>query len=437
MWTSRPVSAAIRSIASETREHVVGERALEPALLLLGRAEVDHPGLDPVRVQDRHGAARRRDVVDLGREHHRRHEQDRRDVGTLAVGTIGRVVAAQAVDAALGEDLVGGRLLLGLQAAEAGHLEGVLGGGADPRGGRGDRVWDERHRASGVASRAGSPEPRATLAARRLQAGQVRRKWRAGGPSTVGSAGAAARRRRSAAATMRGLGPTRARLLGARLQSPRERGGRRNPRPTIGFRVLGGRACRPPVPIPSMLGLDAPPGHPTYRLPLAALAAMAAIALLATLAAPASAREYMPPKNQIFAGVSDLGNKSDYFDFTDAIDRHVPVMQAFNAWGQPLKDVQAALEADRDARHAQHLDLALLRVRGDDQPARDRHGQGRRLPGPAQQVPLRVGTADLHPAAARDERSLEPLRGLQRGRLLAAAPSTRPRSSAAPGGGWC
>ncbi len=87
-----------------------------------------------------------------------------------------------------------------------------------------------------------------------------------------------------------------------------------------------------------MLGLDAPPGHPTYRLSLAAIAIMAAIAVLATLAAPASAREYMPPKNHIFEGVSDLGNKSAYFDFTDAIDRHVPVMQAFTAWGQPLKD---------------------------------------------------------------------------------------------------
>ncbi len=37
-------------------EHVVGERALEPALLLLGSAEVDDPGLDPVRVA---GSSRR------------------------------------------------------------------------------------------------------------------------------------------------------------------------------------------------------------------------------------------------------------------------------------------------------------------------------------------------------------------------------------------
>ena len=34
------------------REHVVGERALEPAPLALGRAEVDHPGIDAVLAQE-------------------------------------------------------------------------------------------------------------------------------------------------------------------------------------------------------------------------------------------------------------------------------------------------------------------------------------------------------------------------------------------------
>ena len=38
------------------REHVVGEGALEAALLVLGGAEVDDPRIDAVRVQDRDGA---------------------------------------------------------------------------------------------------------------------------------------------------------------------------------------------------------------------------------------------------------------------------------------------------------------------------------------------------------------------------------------------
>ena len=58
-------------------DDVVGEGALEPALLVLGGAEVDHPGVGAVLVQDGDRARRRRDVVDVGGEHQRRHEEHR------------------------------------------------------------------------------------------------------------------------------------------------------------------------------------------------------------------------------------------------------------------------------------------------------------------------------------------------------------------------
>ena len=55
---------------------------------------------------------------------------------------LGREVAAQPVDGPLGDDLVRRRLLVGLEAAEARHLEGVLRRGAEPAGRRGDQIFE-------------------------------------------------------------------------------------------------------------------------------------------------------------------------------------------------------------------------------------------------------------------------------------------------------
>ncbi len=67
--------------ASETATTWSVKRALEPALFALGGAEVDDPGIDPAIAEHRDGARGRRDVVDVGGQHQRRHEQDRRSVG--------------------------------------------------------------------------------------------------------------------------------------------------------------------------------------------------------------------------------------------------------------------------------------------------------------------------------------------------------------------
>lgn len=69
---------------------------------------------------------------------------------------------------------------------------------------------------------------------------------------------------------------------------------------------------------------------------LAALATLAALAL--ALAGGAEAKPFAPPAGKIFTGVSDMGNKNDYFAFADAVDRHVPVMQAFEVWGGNLQE---------------------------------------------------------------------------------------------------
>jgi hypothetical protein len=69
---------------------------------------------------------------------------------------------------------------------------------------------------------------------------------------------------------------------------------------------------------------------------LAALAVVAACAL----AARAEAKPFTPPGGKIFAGVSDMGNKNDFFDFAEAVKRHVAVMQAFEVWGGNLQEAK-------------------------------------------------------------------------------------------------
>ena len=120
---------------------MVGERALEPALLALGRAEVDHPRIDPVLVQDRDRAAAPGHVVDVGRQHQRRDEHDRR---RALVGPW--VVATKLEHALLGRHLVGRRLVVGGQPAEASDLERVLCDRAYAADRGGDRLRHAGHR---------------------------------------------------------------------------------------------------------------------------------------------------------------------------------------------------------------------------------------------------------------------------------------------------
>jgi hypothetical protein len=130
-------------------EHVVGQCALEATLDAFRGAEVDHPRIGAVVVEGGDRAGGRRDVVDLGGQHHRRHEQDGRSDAARAVAVVigRRVVVAQAVDAVLGRHLVGRWLLLGIEPAEASHLERVLGSRAHPADGSGDPLGQQWHAA--------------------------------------------------------------------------------------------------------------------------------------------------------------------------------------------------------------------------------------------------------------------------------------------------
>ena len=138
------------------RDHVVGQRALKASLLAFGGAEVHHPRVGAVFVQQGDRARGRGDVVDLGGEHHRGDEQDRRARRAGSGSALGPrapvgarpalgVVVAQPVDPVLGGDLVGRRLLAGGQAPEAGDLERILRGRAEAGDRRGDRLGQEIH----------------------------------------------------------------------------------------------------------------------------------------------------------------------------------------------------------------------------------------------------------------------------------------------------
>jgi len=70
------------------------------------------------------------------------------------------------------------------------------------------------------------------------------------------------------------------------------------------------------------------------------LISVIALAVAGAMAASAWSKPLAPSDGRIFAGVSDTGSKSDYFDFTAAVGRHVPVLQAFEPWGGPLKEAK-------------------------------------------------------------------------------------------------
>jgi len=113
-------------------DDVVGEVALQAALLPVRRAEVDDPGIDAEFVEHGDATGVGCHVEHPGIQHHRRHQQHRRPRGVR--GGL-REIATQPEVAAFGDHLVGSRFLLGLQAAEAQHFQAVLHRGAEPPSG--------------------------------------------------------------------------------------------------------------------------------------------------------------------------------------------------------------------------------------------------------------------------------------------------------------
>src|SRR5205823_3591943 len=95
----------------------------------------------------------------------RRDEQHRRARAPVAI----RGVVPQPVDGKFGDNVVGRGLLVGLEAAEARHLERVLGGSPKPGNGPRDRLRDQIHRRRSTSSpnaRAGASDAAANAIVR-------------------------------------------------------------------------------------------------------------------------------------------------------------------------------------------------------------------------------------------------------------------------------
>ena len=74
------------------------------------------------------------------------------------------------------------------------------------------------------------------------------------------------------------------------------------------------------------------------------------LAALATLllAAPARAATYVPPRGQVFAGITDTRIAADFQDYATLVGKpHVPVVQAFHPWGTDPSEALARWQGYR------------------------------------------------------------------------------------------
>ena len=114
------------------RDDVIGQRAVHAAVDLVGRAVVDHPGIQAGGVQDADGTLLLGDVPHIGRHHHRVDHEHRRSGGLSPGAVVRREVAPELVHRSALDDLERRGHRPGLQTAPAGHLVPVLGGGHQP-----------------------------------------------------------------------------------------------------------------------------------------------------------------------------------------------------------------------------------------------------------------------------------------------------------------
>src|SRR5919112_1100984 len=72
----------------------------------------------------------------------------------------------------------------------------------------------------------------------------------------------------------------------------------------------------------------------TLRGVVACLVALGALAV----PAPAAALSLVPPKPDVFLGVSDRGTTTEFNEFVELTGRHPALLQTFHPWGNSLNE---------------------------------------------------------------------------------------------------
>lgn len=82
-------------------------------------------------------------------------------------------------------------------------------------------------------------------------------------------------------------------------------------------------------------------GPAVFRLAMGAKAILVtaiATAVLWATAAPASALTLVPPKPNVFFGVSDRGTTAEFNEFAELVGKHPALLQTFHPWGNSLNE---------------------------------------------------------------------------------------------------
>ena len=128
------------------------------------------------------------------------------------------------------------------------------------------------------------------------------------------------------------------------------------------------------------------------------------VALAGALLAPApAALSLVPPKPNVFLGVSDRGTTTEFNEFAELTGKHPALLQTFHPWGNSLNEAYERWRETATRPILAHLHRRRPDAGGADHAAADRPRRRRRLPAAAEPVLRRARPARLHPAAGRAE----------------------------------
>ena len=151
--------------------------------------------------------------------------------------------------------------------------------------------------------------------------------------------------------------------------------------------------------------------------------------------AQAAAVSLVPPKPDVFLGVSDRGTTTEFNEFAELTGKHPALLQTFHPWGNSLNEAYERWRETGDPADPRDLDRRRPDPGGADHPAADRPRRRRRLPAAAQRLLRQPRAARLHPPAGRAEPLPQRLVGGQLRRQPERRRTHRPAGTSRPSAG--